>query len=288
MTIQTIPIEKIVKGRNPRKRFDKEKLQELALSIKEEGLLQPIVVEPATNGNFILVMGERRLRAHELLKRRNIKAIVRDQTNHSGRERFLHAIIENDQRENMNPVERADAYQVLQDEYGWTVNTIAQKTGKPATTVYNYLMITRLEPEIRDLIEKGFWHDPRLVRGLLQIRDKNTRIGLAERLFKHKVSLKGSLEATNRTLSAEALVSEKRKPAGGRGRVPVLEYAQVEQKPMRWDAMKQLGQVPAWEMVVYAATETCQLCPMRNIASPINCEGCASVTLLQKLMEATK
>src|SRR5690349_7874815 len=113
MILKMIPINKIVKLRNPRKRFDEDASRELALSIKEHGLLQPIVVEPDKHDTYVLVMGERRLRAHELLRRTNIKAVIRDRTNHNGRERFIDAFIENDQRVDMNPIERAKAYQLL-------------------------------------------------------------------------------------------------------------------------------------------------------------------------------
>ena len=94
MTVQTIPIDKITKGRNPRKRFDPDQLQELAQSIREHGLLQPIIVEPHRSGAYVLVAGERRLRAHVLLKRKNIQAMVRDRSNHHGRERFLASIVD--------------------------------------------------------------------------------------------------------------------------------------------------------------------------------------------------
>jgi ParB/RepB/Spo0J family partition protein len=286
MTLKTIPINKIVKGRNPRKRFDEEAMRELALSIKEHGLLQPIVVEPHKNNTYVLVMGERRLRAHELLRRTNIKAVIRDRTNHNGRERFIDAFIENDQRVDMNPIERAKAYQALIDEYHMSVRDISKQTGKTEAMIGNFLVLTRLDPEIQEMIEEGFWKDPRVARGLLEIENPKIRVELAKRLWQQKLTLAGSLLAIERTKVAIETTSHKHKPVAGR--VPVIELAKAEQKPMRWDSMRQLGKLPEWDLVVHAATQTCEACPLRDIASEFNCSDCASVFLLRKLMEATQ
>src|SRR5919106_6273324 len=118
-TVKDVLIKKIRVGRNPRTRFDEVSLAGLAGSIKSRGLQQPVVVEPERDG-FILVSGERRLRAHKKLGKTTIKAIIRAKSNHNGRERFIDAIIENDQREDMTPMELGRAYQVLHDEYKMT------------------------------------------------------------------------------------------------------------------------------------------------------------------------
>ena len=162
-TEQRIPIEKIVKGNNPRTRFDPEQLQQLALSIKERGLIQPIIVEPHAKGTFLLVAGERRLEAHRLLHRKYIQAVVRGRTNHNGRERLLDAIVENDQRADVDPMDRANAYQQLRDQYHLSTRQIAQKVGQQSHIVENHLVLTRLDPEIQDLIRAGFWTNSRLI-----------------------------------------------------------------------------------------------------------------------------
>ncbi|HJS17310.1 MAG TPA: ParB/RepB/Spo0J family partition protein [Anaerolineales bacterium] len=300
---QRIPIEKIVRGKNPRTHFDTEKLQELAMSIKERGLIQPIIVEPRRGGTFLLVAGERRLRAHELLRRRVIKAIVRGRTNHNGRERLLDAVIENDQRDDMDPIDRANAYRVLRDVHKLTTRQIAHKVGKGTVVVENHLLLVRLDPEIQEMIRQGFWTDQRLIRGLLRIPDRTIRVGLAERLYKERVNLKGcwaAVEATIEAIQAPPLRRSGRpklcdeQPYYARqtvieaGLVPSMEIAGATVKPLRWDALRQLGQVPEWELVVDAAGNTCQACPLRDIASPMNCEGCAAVTLLQRLVEVAK
>jgi ParB family chromosome partitioning protein len=277
-----ISIEKIVKGKNPRKHIERKKLEELAISIKEQGLIQPIIVEPHEDGTFILVAGERRLEAHKLLKRRNIRAEIRERTNHDGRERFLAAIVENDQREDMNPMDRAEAYLLLHDVYHMSSRDIGWKIGKVQAVVDNYLLLNRLDKEIQELIREGFWKDPRVARGLLQIANPKTRIALAERLFEKRISLSGSLIAIKKTMAALEPVQRKYSWA------PALTFAEAECKPLKWDSLRQLGRVPAWELVVTSAESTCQACPLRDVASPLNCKGCAAVTLLQRLVEITQ
>lgn len=291
-SIKLIPIAQIVKGRNPRKYFDPDELQELALSIKEQGLLQPIIVEPNAKNTYILVAGERRLRAHEILRRNNIKAIVRGRTNHNGRERFLHAIVENDQRVDMNPMERADAYQCLLDDYRMSIRDISKATGKAEVVIGNFVVLKKLDVEIQDMIRNGFWKDPRIARGLLQIEDKQVRVALAERLWKHKVSLSGCLLAIGKTInfSNQKTKSKQRAKAvrTGKAVTPVIEYAKAEVKPLRWDALKQLGRVPDWDVTVTAAISTCQACPLLDIASQFNCADCAAVSMLRYMTEAAK
>jgi ParB family transcriptional regulator, chromosome partitioning protein len=301
-TAQRIPIEKIVKGKNPRTHYDADELQQLACSIKERGLIQPIVVEPHKQGTYLLVAGERRLEAHKLLKRKYIQANVRERTNHNGRERLLDAIIENDQRADMDPIDRAQAYAMLRDEYHMTTRQIAQKVGRNSHVIEISMLLVRLDEEIQDLVRQGFWSDARLVRSLLQIQDKAVRVGLAERLWRERVNLKGCWAAVEKTLSALQMTRKPGRPSKaaaatpGYARrttlaaalVPSMEIGNVRGKPMNWDALRQLGQVPEWSQVVLAASSTCQICPLRDIASPLNCEGCAAVTILQRLVEVAR
>lgn len=301
MTAQTIPIKQIVKGRNPRTRFDQGKLEELALSIQERGLIHPIVVEPYKQGTYVLVAGERRLRAYELLKRTRIKAIVQDCSNHNGRERLLDSIIENVQREDMDPIDEANAYLALKQEFDMSEADIARKTGKAAVIINNCLLLTKLEPEIQEMIRQGFWKDPRLARGLLQLPDKKVRLALAKKLHDGRISLNGCLSAVTSTLATLQAPPVKRGPKPknpepyfarnsslGADQVPAVEFAGAQERPLRWDALRQLGQVPEWLLVVRAAESTCRSCPLRDSASPLNCEGCAAVSLQQRLMEVAK
>lgn len=280
--LQDIPINKIYPGRNPRQKFDPEKLKELAQSIAERGQKQPIVVEPYKDG-YVLVMGERRLRAAKLLRQPTIQAYVRARTNHSGRERFLDALIENDQRADMTRMETARAYQVLRDEFGMTTREISKKIGKSESVISNHLVLTELDQEIQELIDEGLWHDVRLARGLMQIEDKATRVDLARKLWKHRAQLKACLAAVENTLKATKSRPPKHKINAKSG-TPALILSDAE-KPAQWDALKQVGQLPAWELVVLSAERTCANCPLRSMASRITCMDCGAVDMLRTLME---
>lgn len=281
-TLLDIPIDQIHLGRNPRMKFDRTKLEELARSIQERGQHQPVTVEPDGKG-YLLVMGERRLRAHQLLGKTTIQAYVRARSNHNGRERFLDALVENDQREDMTAMDRARAYQTLQDEYGMTAREISKKTGRSETIIGNYLLLTDLDLEIQKLIDEGFWHDVRLARGLLSIRDKDDRVELACRLWKRRVSLKGCLKAVMDANRLTGQLQRSKKIIKGS---PARQLAEAEVKPTGWDMLKQLGRVPDWDLVVRSAEATCAACPLRSMASRVTCEECGAVTMLRQMMEA--
>ncbi len=285
-SVVQLPIEKIRVIRNPRKRFNQASLDELAQSIRTRGLGQPVIVEPSEDGDgYELVSGERRLRATKQNGTQTIEAIIRGRSNHNGRERFLDAVIENDQREDMTAVELAQAYLFLQTEYGMSVRDISKEIGKNEATINNLLLLTKLDMEIQEMIEDGLWKDPRFVRGLLNIANREARIKLAEHLYTHKVSLKGSLMAVSNYSRMTGAASQKERIKTG---TPAMVVARVEKKPPQWDMLRQLGKVPAWELVVHSANETCGICPLRNMASRGTCSDCGAVAMLRTMVEASR
>ena len=292
--ILEIPVTKIRTGRNPRKTFNEETLKELAGSIRGHGVIEPILVEPDGKG-YLLVAGERRLRATQLAGLATIRAIVQASSNHDGRERFLISIVENDQRENMNAMDRAEAYQALHDEFGMSVREISIKVGKAKIVVRNFMLLNKLDDPIKEMVRKGWWKDARLANALLAIPDTETRIGLAKRLHTNKVSLYGCLKACARTLEQLA-ISKRTTGRPSMGKTPSLSLAARQSgveadestAPPRWNMLKQIGAVPAWSEVILSAAETCSACVLRDIASPANCGDCGAVTLLQLLMERAK
>lgn len=138
--------------RQPRQIFSAESLQELADSITNHGVLQPILVtHDRTAGGFLLVAGERRLRAAQIAQLKQIPALVTDVTDE---EMLEIAIVENVQRDDLNPVEEARAYRSLIESFGWSQDQIAQRVGKNRSTVANALRLLRLgDDAIRDLEE---------------------------------------------------------------------------------------------------------------------------------------
>jgi ParB family chromosome partitioning protein len=135
----------------PRKVFDDGKLKELAASIKEQGVIQPIIVHRA-GGGYGLIAGERRWRAARLAGLKTIPALVKEATK---RELLEMALIENIQREDLNPLEAAEAYKRLQDEFKLTQEDLAKRVGKERSTVTNFLRILGLSREIKQEIAAG-------------------------------------------------------------------------------------------------------------------------------------
>ncbi len=137
---------------NPRKHFDEASLEELAASIATRGVIQPIIVRPAGNGRYQLVAGERRWRAAQKARLHDIPALVREL---SDREVMALALIENLQREDLNPVEEARAYQRLADEEGMTQAEIARMVEKSRSHVANIQRLLGLPTAVLDLVEMG-------------------------------------------------------------------------------------------------------------------------------------
>jgi len=135
----------------PRTSFDQKKLEELAESIKKHGVIQPILVRKDGKG-FELVAGERRFRAAKLAKLKKIPVVV---SNISDVQSLEIAILENIQREDLNPLEVAKGYQRLKDEFGYTQEAVAKSVGKPRSSVANSLRLLTLSPKIQDEIDKG-------------------------------------------------------------------------------------------------------------------------------------
>lgn len=135
----------------PRTSFDQKKLEELAQSIKKHGVIQPVLVRKDGKG-FELVAGERRFRAAKLAKLKKIPVVV---SNISDVQSLEIAILENIQREDLNPLEVAKGYQRLKDEFGYTQEAVAKSVGKPRSSVANSLRLLTLSPKIQDEIDKG-------------------------------------------------------------------------------------------------------------------------------------
>lgn len=170
----------------PRRRFDEGKLKELAASIKEQGVLQPILLRPVGNGRYEIVAGERRYRAAKLAGLDVIPAIVKEM----GDEVTLAvALIENIQRQELNPLEEAASYRELIDNYGYTQAKLAEKLGKSRVYVANTLRLLALPDEIQGLIVKGgltAGHG----RALLMLENSEDRLLLAEKVQDEGLSVR--------------------------------------------------------------------------------------------------
>ncbi|MDR4465599.1 MAG: ParB/RepB/Spo0J family partition protein [Nitrospira sp.] len=151
--IQRLRIDAIVPNRyQPRHHFPEQELAHLSASIKESGVLQPIVVRRKGDGTYELIAGERRWRASKEAGLETIPVIIK---NCSDQESLLLALIENIQREDLNPMETARAYTRMIKEFGLTQDTIALKVGRDRSSVANFIRLTHLHPELQELVETG-------------------------------------------------------------------------------------------------------------------------------------
>lgn len=203
---EELPLEAIQPNpRQPRKNIDEEALNDLVMSVKEVGLVQPIVVRPVASG-FQIVAGERRWRAAKEAGFTMIPALIRESTDTESLEL---ALIENIQREDLNPIEEAIAYRRLIDEFGLTQQEMANKVGKNRVTVTNMLRLLQLPDSVRGLIADGLL-SPGHAKVLLALPDPATQELLALRTVEEGLSVR-TLERTVRTMLDRDEPSQNRK-----------------------------------------------------------------------------
>ena len=151
--ITLIPLEKIKANPDqPRKDFNNEGLAELADSIRQHGIIQPVIAEEAGDGSFIIVAGERRIRAAKIAGLKEVPVIVKK---YSDEKRMVVALIENIQRSDLNPIEEAAAYKKLMELTGLSQDEAAKRLGKNRSTVANSLRLLRLSGEMQESLKKG-------------------------------------------------------------------------------------------------------------------------------------
>lgn len=189
----------------PRKDFDKEKLSSLADSIKEYGLIQPLVVSEKSNGRYVIVAGERRWRAAKAAGLKEIPVTIKEYTKEEIAEI---ALIENLQREDLNPIEEALGYQSLLDDYNLTQEAVSKKLGKSRSAVANSLRLLSLDDEIKKLISVGKISSGH-ARAVLSLPTKEKRLLLAERIIAEDLSVRRA-EALAKILQKEPVQKEKK------------------------------------------------------------------------------
>ena len=207
--IQMIPTDEIQPNPNqPRKHFDEANLQSLAASIRSAGLMQPVVVRPGMVGGFQLVVGERRWRAAQLIGLSPMPAIVQELDDQTA---TTWALIENVQREDLNPIERAEAFRQLIDEHGLTHQELADRVGVNRSSVTNFLRLLELDEATR-----GAVRDERLTVGhakaLLALTNLVQRRRLAEAAIRQAWSVR-ELERRVGGLSNRAEANRAGQPA---------------------------------------------------------------------------
>ena len=152
-TLRKLPIETLARGRyQPRNEIDPETLQELADSIKAQGMVQPIIVRAIVGGRYEIIAGERRWRAAQLAGLSEVPALIRDVSDETA---MAMALIENIQREDLNPLEEAAGFRRLHQEFGLTHQQVAEAVGRSRTAVTNLLRLLELSPPVQDWLQQG-------------------------------------------------------------------------------------------------------------------------------------
>lgn len=205
--VQEIDIKKIVANeKQPRRGFDESKLEELADSMKQHGILQPVILRKKGN-KYELVAGERRWRAAAKAGIEKIPAIVRELNDSDVMEI---ALIENLQREDLNPIEEAMAYKSLMDDFGLTQEELSKRVGKSRSQIANTVRLLNLDKEIQDLV-----YENKLTAGharaLLSIQDSKERLKLANMISKEALSVRQT-EQLVKKLVDERSKAKKHKP----------------------------------------------------------------------------
>lgn len=176
--VQLVPVGAVRPGRHqPRTHFPEEQLHELAASIREHGILEPLIVR-RVGELYELVVGERRWRAAQLAGQENVPVVVRNLTDGEAAEL---ALVENLQREDLNPLEEAAAYQRLMTDFGLTQELVAQRVGKPRPTIANRLRLLELDDRIQRLVADGLLSAGH-AKVLLSVEDQDERLRLAEEI----------------------------------------------------------------------------------------------------------
>lgn len=181
--LRDLPISEIAPNPfQPRRNFNQAELQELEESLRANGLLQAVTVRPAAAGRgYELIAGERRLRAASNLGWKNIAAVVREL---SDKEMLTLALVENLQRFDLNPIEEAEGYQRLIQDFAYTQQSVAEMVGKDRSTIANVIRLLQLPPEVRSLMQEGKL-TPGQARPLLGLDNQSVASSLAAQILEH-------------------------------------------------------------------------------------------------------
>ncbi|MFC0296061.1 nucleoid occlusion protein [Geobacillus jurassicus] len=198
--VRHIPVASIIPNRfQPRTMFDEEKIDELALTIRTHGIIQPIVVRECGNGRFEIIAGERRWRAVQKLGWTEIPAIIK---NLNDKETASVALIENLQREELTPIEEAMAYAKLIELHDLTQEALAQRLGKGQSTIANKLRLLKLPQEVQEaLLQRAITE--RHARALIALKDKEKQLKLLQEIIDKQLNVKQTEDRVLKLLEAK-------------------------------------------------------------------------------------
>jgi ParB family chromosome partitioning protein len=290
--VTLIPVDKILPNPDqPRQVFDQEKLQELADSIRDDGVRQAITVEDHGD-HYILEDGERRLRAAKLAGLPEIPAtLVPPLSGKQTAARLKRALVANLHREDMNPIEEARAFQKLKDTHAWSNAAVARQLRLSPVRVPSRLIWLELDEQTQQLVAEGkLQKHPDVAKALLSIPDEEARRKVLKRIAHEGMSI--SLIKTICTrLKAEIEGQAQREQDKAAGIPPAIAFGrQRAERPLEIPLYTQLagrGKLPEWELLQEAAERACKACSWYETASPTICGECPAVQLVAELAKST-
>lgn len=292
-----IPVALITPNpKQPRKKFDQQELDNLTASVKEHGVIQPLLVcPPDPKGVHVLIAGERRLRAAQSANLKIVPAIIR---NVDGSNLRILALVENVLRADMSPVEEGDAYLEMQMT-GMNPSQIAKAIGTNDVRVTHCMNCASLPEAVRELVHAGMIYTSNtFIAPLKEIADIDPAacIELAKEIAKKQPGLKAATKAANGVLAYLRNELEKGKGQNKRKKAaPVLDVAAYlgkadvdEHEPKGWAVLQQAGYVPEWTILTQSAVDVCKKCELHDIASPKMCSACTAAQMLASMAALTK
>lgn len=207
VSTSTLNINEITPNKEqPRKTFDETALEELADSIRQHGVLQPLLVRPLTSGGYQLVAGERRWRASRLAELKEVPVIIKEL---SDTEAMEIAIIENLQREDLNPIEEAEGLQALIDKCGYTQEQVATSVGKSRPAITNALRLLKLPEEVREMAKDGTISAGH-ARALLAFDNQPMMIECANQIVSKKLTVRDVEKMAKRPATSSTKTAQRR------------------------------------------------------------------------------
>ena len=204
----TLNINDIEPNRDqPRKYFDEDALSELADSIETHGIIQPLLVRPLSDGGYQLIAGERRWKASRMAGLKEVPVVIREMTDSEAMEL---ALVENLQREDLNPIEEAEGFKLLMETYNLTQDQAAKRVGKSRPAVANAVRLLALPEELLDKVKFGTL-SPGHARTLLSLEDAQKMIKVAEEIIKRNLSVRDSEKMVKTLLNPKEEKKEKKK-----------------------------------------------------------------------------
>lgn len=251
-TLLEIPVNSIEANEHqPRTSFDEEPLVSLAASIREVGVLQPILVRELGDGRYQLIAGERRWRAAKRVGLPSIPAIVRTATES---ERLEHALIENLHRQDLNPMEEASAYQQLLEEFGLTHEKLSARVGKSRAAITNALRLFQLPPSVQDLLRSGQINSGH-ARALLSTPDRSFQETLSKRIVSEGLSVRAVEEAVKQRNNGTTTDRRPHAPGGSPPPAAILELEELLSNRLSTSVKVTLGTKRGRVIIDFASLE---------------------------------